>query len=328
MMRVLVTGAGGFLGQAVVGALLQKGYAVRGLYRHGSPSQENTPMEVVIGDIRDRAAMKAAVKGCWAVVHLAGKVHADHGTHSNAEDYHSINVEGTRFLLEGALAQNVQRFVFASSVKVFGETTDGCVDESHMPAPVSHYAKSKWAAEQLVNALASSGRLLGISLRIPMVYGPTEKGNLFRMLVAIDRGWFPPLPRIPSVRSMLHIRNFVQAVIRSLQADQPLKPCYIVTDAKPYCVTTIYEQLCAGLGKPIPAWRIPLWVLNAAGSAGDMLQPLMKRPIPLTRETLRKLIEPAWYCSDSITRDMGYAPEYDFQDALPELVAFYRRFAS
>lgn len=328
MTRVLVTGAGGFLGRAVVEALLSQGYAVRALYhRTGSPHGAGR-VEAMTGDVRDRAAMKAAATECGAVVHLAGKVHALDETCADEEEYRSINVEGTRHLLEGAAAGGVRCFIFASTVKVFGETTGGCVDESQPPAPVTAYAGSKWAAERLVHDLARSGGFCGVSLRLPMVYGPTDKGNLFRMIAAIDRGWFPPLPPIASVRSMLHVGNFTQAVLRILQAEGPLKPCYVVTDAKPYSVTAIYELLCAGLGKRVPRRRVPLWMLKAAAGAGDVLQAFTKRPVPLTHAALQKLIEPAWYCSDAIARDLGYRPEYSFEDAVPELVAFYRRVAA
>jgi nucleoside-diphosphate-sugar epimerase len=144
------------------------------------------------------------------------------------------------------------------------------------------------------------------------------------MIAAIDRGRFPPLPPIAGVRSMLHVNNFTQAVLRTLQAESPFKPCYVVTDAEPYSVTTIYELLCAGLGKPIPAWRVPLWLLKVAGGAGDVVRALTKRPGPLTGAAVQKLIEPAWYCSDAIARDLGYRPDFSFADTVPELVAFYR----
>jgi nucleoside-diphosphate-sugar epimerase len=327
MTRVLITGAGGFLGKVLVEALLSRGYAVRALFHRAVPRHGDVRCEVVTGDVRDRAAMKAATTACQAVVHLAGKVHALDEVVTDEQEYHSINVEGTRHLLEGAAAAGVWCFIFASTVKVFGETTDGCVDDSQPPAPVTAYARSKWAAEQLVHDLARSGGFGGVSLRLPMVYGPTDKGNLFRMIAAIERGWLPLLPPIASVRSLLHVGNFTQAVLRILQADGPLAPCYVVTDAKPYSVTAMYELFCAGLGKRVPRRRVPLWLLKAAAGAGDAFQALTKRPAPLTRASLQKLIEPAWSCSDAIARDLGYRPESSFEDTVPALVACYRRAA-
>jgi UDP-glucose 4-epimerase len=324
-MRALITGATGFIGGHIVRDIAAAGYAVRAFYRAVPSDLDRIGCEVIRGDLRDPLAAKQAVEGCEAVVHLAGKAHAVDERFGNDGEYESINVEGTRYLLEAAAAAGVRQFIFASSVKVFGETTDGCVDESQAPVPQSAYAKSKWAAEQLVRKYAERYGFHGVSLRLPMVYGPTQKGNLFRMIAAIDRSRFPPLPRFEAVRSMLHVKNFTQAVLRLLETKKPLKDCYIVTDAKPYNVTTIYELLCAGLGKPVPSWRVPLWLLKMCAGAGDIVQGVTRRPFPFTSTSLSKLIEPACYSSQAIVRDVGYQPTLSFEDAVPELIAFYRR---
>lgn len=328
VMRVLVTGASGFIGGHLVPDLMNNGYAVRAFCRSVASGLEGTGCEVITGEIRDPSVMKQVAEGCDGVVHLAGKAHAVDERPGHDDEYESINVEGTRHVLEGAAAAGVRRFIFASSVKVFGETTDGCVDESQAPAPRSAYAKSKWAAEQLVRDYAGRYGFSGVSLRLPMVYGPTEKGNLFRMITAIDRGRFPPLPRLATVRSMLHVKNFTQAVLRLLETEKPLNDCYIVTDAKPYNVTTIYELLCAALGKPAPTWRVPLWLLKMGAGVGDVIQWVARRPFPFTSASLSKLIEPAWYSSQALAHDVGYRPSLSFEDAVPELIAFYRRSTS
>jgi nucleoside-diphosphate-sugar epimerase len=100
---------------------------------------------------------------------------------------------------------------------------------------------------------------------------------------------------------------------------------YIVADAKPYSTTHLYESLCRGLGKPSPSWRVPLSLLKAAARLGDLVQVGTGRAGLLTTSTLRKLIEPAWYSPAAFARDFGYCPSYSFDDAVPELVAFYRR---
>jgi nucleoside-diphosphate-sugar epimerase len=326
MKKILVTGASGFIGQHLIQELLLDGYSIRAFVHHGSPWHARPQsIEAVAGDIRDESTMKTVAAGCDAIIHLAGKAHALDEVGADEREYQAINVDGTRHLLEGALASGVQCFIFASTVKVFGETAVGTVDERQLPAPLTAYARSKWAAEELVQAYSRKTGGRSVSLRLPMVYGPTEKGNLFRMIAAIDRGFFPPLPRIAAVRSMLHVNNFSLAVLRILQSQGPLRDCYIVTDAKPYNVTAIYDLLCAGLGKTAPRWRVPLWLLKAAAAVGDVLQLFAQRSVPLTRATLHKLIAPASYCTDAIIRDLNYRPQFFFEDAVPELIAFYRR---
>lgn len=327
-MRVLVTGAAGFLGAHIVDDLLIHGHTVRVLCHATMPGDERLGRDVVCGDVRDPQTAKHAVDGCSAIVHFAGKAHAVDERQGDERAYDSVNVQGTGHLLEAAAAANVRSFIFASTVKVFGEKTDHCVDESLCPAPQGPYANSKWAAEQLVQSYAKRYRFRGVSLRLPLVYGPTQKGNLFRMISAIDRRRFPPLPKLTSVRSMLHVKNCAQAVRRVLEAERPLAPCYIVTDAHPYNVTRIYELLCAGLGRRAPAQRLPLWLLKAGATVGDIVQLFLRQGVPFTTTNLCKLIEAAWYSPQAIIRDLGYHPALSFEEAVPELVAFYRKVAA
>ena len=324
MITVLITGAGGFLGSALVSELLESGYAVRALVRNPLSSPSPKAVEIVVGDVRDPQCARQASVGCESIVHLAGQAHALDDDHVSEEDYQSINVDGTKHLLDGAVAGGVQRFIFASSVKVFGETTTACVDEKELPAPQSPYARSKWMAEQLVASYAKGGSLATLSLRLPLVYGPTQRGNLYRMIAAIDRGRFPPLPRVQAVRSMLHVKNFVLAVRAALRSTGFLKPMYVVTDAKPYAITEVYDLLRKGLDRQPPFSRVPLWALSLAGRCGDILQSLLRKPVPLSSATLEKLIGQAWYSPEALIHDMGYQPRDTFEAAVPELIQHYR----
>ena len=323
MTSVLVTGANGFLGSALVNDLLESGYDIRTLVRNPALLSYRKAVEVIVGDIRDPQCAKQASAGCDTIVHLAGQAHALDNDHVSDQDYQTINVDGTKHLLDGAVAGGVRQFIFASSVKVFGETTTGSVDESEPPAPQSPYAQSKWMAEQLVASYAK-GSLATLSLRLPLVYGPTEKGNLYRMIAAIDQGKFPPLPHVQAVRSMLHVKNFVLAVRAVLQSAGFLKPMYVATDVKPYSITEVYDLLRKGLGLQPPVSRVPLWALSVGGQCGDIVQALFGKTSPLSSATLEKLIGQAWYSPEALIRDTGYQPRYAFEDAVPELIQHYR----
>ena len=157
-----------------------------------------------------------------------------------------------------------------------------------------------------------------------MVYGQTKKGNLYRMIEAIDHGRFPVLPCLSAVRSLLHVENLVQAVGLCLRAPRFQREAYIVTDTAPYCVTDLYDWLRAGLGKALPRWRVPLWMLKSGARCGDVLQAISGSPVPLTTQQLTKLIGCAWYSSTAITHELGYQAAYSFEQAVPDLIAFYR----
>jgi nucleoside-diphosphate-sugar epimerase len=324
MTKVLVTGAAGFLGSHVVKELCRSGYEVRALLHDAGGDTRFLPeVETVAADICDPKKIHKIAHGCEAVVHLAAKVHAvdDPGAE---EDYQSINVEGTKRILDAAVSARAKHLVFASSVKVFGEETIGCVDESRVPEPKTPYGRSKWRAEQLVSEYAERYGLTAVSLRLPMVYGPTKKGNLYRMIEAIDHGKFPPLPRLSSVRSLLHAGNFVQAVLLCLRAPGFKRAAYIVADSEPYCVTDLSDWLRTGLGKAPPRWRVPLWALKSGARCGDVFQVISGSPVPLTTQQLTKIVGCACYSSTTITHELGYHASYSFEKAVPELIAFYR----
>ncbi len=324
MSKVLVTGAAGFLGTSLVEKLCRSGHHVR-VVLHDSqhPISQLGNVETVAADIRDAKSVQDIADGCGAIVHLAAKVHAldDSG---EEQDYEAVNVDGTKHILDAAVRSGVSRIVFASSVKVFGEETTECVDETRAPDPQTAYGRSKWRAEQLVSEYAARHDLTAVSLRLPMVYGPTKKGNLYRMIEAIDHGRFPVLPRLSTVRSLLHVENFVQAVLLCLRAPCFQRAAYVVADSKPYCVTDLYDWLRAGLGKALPRWRVPLWMLKSGARCGDVLQAISGSPAPLTTQQLTKLIGGAWYSSTAITHELGYQAAYSFEQAVPDLIAFYR----
>ncbi len=325
-MRILVTGGSGFLGSSLIRELRRSGYGVRAAVREPSRCPSFPPeVETIVADVRQAVQTEEIASGCGAIVHLAAKVHAFDDGFDN--DYEAVNIEGTKHILDAAVRSGVKRIVFASSVKVFGEETSGCVDETQAPHPLTAYGRSKWRAEQLVPEYVARHGLTAVSLRLPMVYGPTKKGNLYRMIEAIDHGRFPALPRLSTVRSLLHVENFVQAVLLCLRAPGFKQAAYIVADTEPYCVTDLYDWLRSGLGKAPPLWRIPLWVLKGCARCGDALQVVSGRPVSFTTEQLTKLVGSAWYSSAAITSELNYRAEHSIEKAVPELIAFYREAA-
>jgi UDP-glucose 4-epimerase len=320
----LVTGATGFIGQHLVQRLLKENYRVRALARP-SPLRPNWPSNVAVieGDIQDAAKMKEAAAGANLVFHLAGRAHALSQRGEDDAAYRPVNVEGTRNVLEGALAGGAQALVFFSSVKVFGEETTECRDETAPPLPSTPYGRSKAEAEDLVNDYAKTTGLGGISLRLPMVYGPNNKGNIQRMIWAIDHHLFPPFPDIPNRRSLVHVANVVQAaLLAALPA--PKSPCYIVTDRRPYSTRELYTMICRALGRGIPHWQIPLRALIILGKLGDLVGRTTSRRFVIDSDSLSKLVGSAWYSSQKVSRELGYDPVITLESALPELVAAYR----
>lgn len=325
MSRVLVTGAAGFIGQHLINRLLQDGHSVKALVREpGRHDSWPVRVDIVPGDVRDAGAMKAAASGIETIFHLAGKAHALAEVGEEDADYQAANVEGTRNVLDAAVAGGAKRFVFFSSVKAMGEEAPECRDESCVAAPLTAYGRSKLAAEKLVFEYGQRGNLGVTCLRLPLVYGAGNKGNLFRMIAAIDRGIFPPLPPLDNRRSMVHVSNVVDAAMLAGSHPSAQGRCYIVTDARAYSTRELYELISRALGKRIPQRSVPLGLLAAAGRAGDLVGRVFRRRMPFDSDAFQKLIGSAWYSPARITHELGYRPVMSFEAALPEMIAWYR----
>ncbi|HEY7060832.1 MAG TPA: NAD-dependent epimerase/dehydratase family protein [Chloroflexota bacterium] len=325
MSIVLVTGASGFIGQHLVRRLAAEGVAVRGQARTNAALLKPLGCaEVFAADLRDPAAMHAATAGCDTVYHLAGKAH-DMALPLDAEaPYRAANVEGTRNLLAGAVAGGVRRFVYFSSVKAMGEDHTGVSDESAPLAPTTGYGRSKLEAERLVLDCGAREGLAVTCLRPPLVYGAGCKGNLLRMLAAIDRGVFPPLPELGNLRSVVHVGNLVEAALLAGTRPEASGQCYIVADARPYSTRQLYELMCRGLGKRVPRWQVPLAALRALARGGDLIGQASGRRFRFDSVALAKLAESERYSCAKIERELGYCPALAFEDGLPELIAWYR----
>lgn len=326
MKHVLVTGAAGFIGQHLVRDLLLDQCRVRAMVRPGRcrPLWDGD-VEVVEGDLLDLDGNKPLVAGVDTVFHLAGKAHALTEAAQDEVAYWSINFEGTRNLLDAIVAAGVTGFVFFSTVKVMGEETPKSLDESGEPRPVNAYGRSKLAAEQLVLEYGKRTGIHVVCLRLPLVYGPGNKGNFLSMISAIDRGIFPPLPNTGNRRSLVHVSNVVQAALRVATNSVANGQCYNVTDARPYSTSELYEMLCRGLAKEIPRWHTPVWALKGLAALGDAIGAIRGRRFMFDSDVLEKLIGSSWYSSEKITRDLGYRPSITFEQAVRDLIGWYRK---
>lgn len=325
MKYVLVTGAAGFIGHRLLASLVSLGVRIDALVRQRPERWTwGQAVTVIEGDIGERRDI-ARLKGDYDVVfHLAGRAHAVSDGTDTDNLYQATNVEGAQNVLEIAEAGRARSFVFLSSTKAMGEESKGCLDESAEPKPTTPYGRSKLAAERLVFDCGKRTGMHVVCLRLPMVYGPGNKGNLFRMISAIDRGLFPPVSGVRNVRSMVHVANVVDAAL--LAATQPAArgQTYIVTDAQPYSTGEICELICRALDKRAPRWSVPLPILKAVGYMGDAIGRIRGKRWLFDSDAFEKLTGDAWYSSEKISRELGFRPRRTFEDALPEIIAWYR----
>lgn len=322
-MKVLVTGGTGFIGRYMVNALMKQGADVTVLSRTPSGGKQN--YRTVVGDLEQPGMLEGVCQDMDIVFHLGGYAHAVDQREDKSEEINwRVTVEGTRALLEQSIKAGVSRFLFFSSVKAMGEGGKACLDETSVSAPVTSYGKAKREAERIVLDACQRG-LPATVLRLPMVYGPGCKGNLPRMIQAIARGLFPPLPETGNKRSMVDVRDVVEAALLAATNPVAVQKIYVVTDGQTYSTRQMYEWICAEVGRPVPRWTIPLSLAKFAASAGDMIGHMRGRRFLFDTVALDKLTSSAWYSSDTISRELNYQPAHTLKSSIHEIVTEVRK---
>ena len=309
-----VSGATGFIGQHLCRALSESGIRVRALGR----SHPSFDCDFTHWKLTDDLSAEA-LAGVDTVFHLAGRAHALAETSQDEKEYFTLNTEGTRRLLEAAKLAGVRRFVFISSVKAMSDDGSHCQNETDACHPTTPYGRSKLAAEKLV--LEGGYVPHPVVIRPAMVYGNTAKGNLPKMIQAIRRGRFPPLPPVSNRRSMVHVEDVVRAAMLCADRPEAAGQIYIVTDGQDYSTRQIYEWICEALHRPVPNWHLPLSVLKLLAYTGDLIGTLFGRRFIFDSDALEKLISSACYSSSKVERELGYTPAHHLQDSLPGIIA-------
>jgi UDP-glucose 4-epimerase len=251
LSRVLVTGASGFVGRAVVPALVAAGYEVRAAARR-KPAFAPPVEAASHGDLGPDVDWLPLLAGVDFVVHLAGIAHTGPGVPE--ADYDRVNHRATAVLAEAARKAGVKRVVFVSTIRAqTGPQADNVLTEADAPQPTDPYGRSKLAAEA---ALAQSGVDFTV-LRPVLVYGPGIKGNL-RTLARLAALPVPlPFGAFANRRSLLSIGNLASAIVHVLHHAESAGETYVVADLQPVSLAQIIKGLRAGLGQPPGLLNVP-----------------------------------------------------------------------
>jgi nucleoside-diphosphate-sugar epimerase len=265
--RVLVTGATGFVGRALVRRLLADGREVRAAVRLGATALPREVKTALVGDIGPDTDWRAALAGVDAVVHLAARAHIVHDSSPDAHAlYRAVNTLGTLRLAEAAATAGVRRFVFLSSVRVHGERSTGApFTESSPLAATDPYGRSKAEAERGLAALAAAGGLEPVILRPPLVYGPGARGNFARLVRLVERGVPLPLGAVRNRRSLVFLGNLVDAIVLSVDHPAATRETFMVSDGEDVSTPELIRRIARVLGKSTRLIPVPPAVLRLGG---------------------------------------------------------------
>jgi nucleoside-diphosphate-sugar epimerase len=263
---VLVTGATGFLGQAVADALAKAGHDVlRGARTVPAIARAGTRW-IGYGEVGPATRWEAALAGVEVVVHLAGLAHLpDAVAATAAETFTRVNAEGTARLASAAVGAGVRRLVLVSSALVLGEASPGRpFTEDDEPAPAGTYARSKLDSERRLVEAARGSALEWVILRPPMVYGVGAHGN-FRRLVQLVRTRAPlPFGAATARRTFIGIDNLADAVVRVVEHPQAANQVFLIGDAEATSTADLVRSIAAAMDRSVWTPRVPPALLRAA----------------------------------------------------------------
>lgn len=314
--RCLVTGASGFVGAYICKELRRLGAVV---IEHVRSRESAINQLSLVCDFDEDDIPNNLLCNIDIVFHLAGRAHSLADSNSENTLYYKTNVEGTRKLLIAAKNAKISKFIFFSSVKAMTEENNDRLAEAYEPQPITIYGKSKLEAERLV--LEGGYVPSPTVLRLTMVYGCTNKGNLPKMIKAFSSNWFPPFPRIENKRSMIHVEDVVQCAMLAAACDTSSGEIYIVSDGIDYSTRRLYEVIRGSLGKPVPLWGVPVSILITIAKIGDVLNMFARRRVLFDSDNLQKLIGNSYFSSNKIKMDLGFSPKYNLFKAIPDIIA-------
>lgn len=266
---ILVTGASGFVGAAVIARLARDGTETRACVRRGDICMPDGVHAVRVNDLTAATDWSDALAGVEAVVHTAARVHVmdDSATDPLAE-FRRINVHGTLNLARQAAAAGVWRFVFISSIKVNGESTKlGAVFSANdLPAPLDPYGVSKMEAEQGLREIAAQTGMEVVIIRPPLVYGPGVKANFAALMRAVQRSWPLPLGAVHNQRSLVALDNLVDFIVTCQSHPQAANQTFLVSDGHDLSTTELVRGLARATGVPARLLPVPVWALKASAA--------------------------------------------------------------
>jgi nucleoside-diphosphate-sugar epimerase len=327
-VKTLITGATGFIGKHLVKTLVEQGRDVRCLVRKTSDTQylKRLGVELFYGDLLNRDSLKNIVKGVNIVHHLAGEVYSP-----RSDDYFKINVKGTKNLLEACPPENIERFIFLSSIQATGPNRKQGIllNERSTCKPITSYGKSKREAEQLIYKRYKASAFPVVIIRAPMVYGPGSlKCRSAALFQRINKGTFRLIGKDDHLISTCYIDNLIHGISLAEKHKNAIGKTYFIADQKAHTLLELSNTIAKELTVKLPIGRVPASVAYLI----TMLLLLPNKMLNFSRlfswDTMKEITND-WACKISfIESDLGYKPSIDFNEGVRTTALWFKKIGS
>ncbi|HET6618658.1 MAG TPA: NAD-dependent epimerase/dehydratase family protein [Dongiaceae bacterium] len=325
-MRILVTGGTGFTGKALTLRLIGDGHQVVVLdYKEGLRTGElrQAGAEVLIGSVTDAGIVKRAVRDVEVVHHLAA---AFRELNVPEEHYRQVNVDGTRNVLDAAVAAGVRRLVYCSTCGVHGDVKSSPANEDAPIAPADYYQRTKYMAEPIVTKYAEEARIETVTLRPAAIYGPGDLERFAMIYRQVAKGWFPMFGDGKAFYHPNYIDNLVDAFVLAQNADAAVSGrAYLIADEEYLMTEDLVRRVAKAIDVDVSIRRFPLLPARIAGHICEVVC----RPIGISPPIFPRRVD--WYRQNrafSIDRarsELGYIPRVSIDEGLWRTGEWYKR---
>ncbi len=326
-MKILVTGGGGFLGQAICRLLVARGYDVASFNRGVYPELDQLGVRQIRGDLADADAMREAARSMDAIFHNAAKA----GAWGSYESYRLANVVGTDNVIAACRTHGIGKLVYTSTPSVTHRANHPVAGGNEIDTPYGDHFKAaypitKTIAEKAVLA-ANDGALATVALRPRLIWGPGDNQLLPRLVERARAGRLRFVGDGENLIDSTYVENAAQAHLDAFDHLAVGTGCagkpYFISNGDPRSARVTINALLGAVGAPQVRGTIPFGVAYAAGAILEVAWralPLKGEP-PMTRFLAEQFATTHWYDISAARRDFGYAPQVNFDDGLQRLAA-------
>jgi nucleoside-diphosphate-sugar epimerase len=320
-MNILITGGSGFIGRFFAEQLSAAGHRLVNLDLV-APAAPGIFVRDLRGDVRDPAAVRDAIDGCDAVLHLAA-AHHDFGI--ERETYFAVNEGAATVLCRAMDDAGITKACFFSSCAVYGDAPEPR-HEDGPTAPNSHYGASKLAGEQVFRAWSGRGDRRTLVIRPTITFGPRNFANMYSLIRQIDTGRYLNVGRGTNIKSLSYVENTVDAALMLwAREDRPAFDVYNYIDKPDLTSRQIAESIYRALGRPAPGFSVPAPLALMLGLPFDAVIALTGKNLPVSTARIRKLaIAQTRFEADKLSA-AGFVPRVTLEQGIARMVQWYVR---
>lgn len=324
-LRIVITGATGFIGSRLalqahrLGLdVVAAGCELSSIETERANELRAAGVRLTIGKLQEPAYARELVRGADAIIHLAA---AQHEAGMPDAYFRDVNVLGTRVLLEAACERGVRRFVYGSSIGVYGTSGDDVLDETSALRPDNIYTRTKLEAEEVVASFAQ--QLETSVVRISETYGPSDF-RLLKLFRAIDRGHFAIVGSGANRRQCLHVNDLTRALLLTAQHPLAVGQTFVIAGAESMTTNEMAHLIAAALNRRTPKLHAPLWPFKLAASIFEAICPPLGMQPPLHHRRLDFFTKSFVFSTTKAQTLLGFQPEIDFATGAADTVRWYR----